>query len=139
MIYIALQTNFEDLRLRAVTRYFVAVGGTVQLHCPVQPRGLSNYYYGQWKRNGTAIIEVPRPSDDGQTASINKIADEIIELDRETFTLTLRSVNRTQASDNYRCVLHNLNPANGHPQEFTQATFLNISLMVDGKALVFNY
>ena len=109
------------------------------MHCPVRPRGLYNYYYGQWKRNGATIIEVPRPSDNGQTAGVNKIADEIIELDQETFTLTLRSVNRTQASNNYRCVLRNLNPANGNAQEFTQAMFLNISLMVDGKTLVLNY
>ena len=134
---IVLQRIFGDLRIRATTRYFVTAGGTVRLQCPVQPRGLYNYYYGYWERNGTRIIEVPRPSNDGQVANIMRHSSEIVELDRQTFTLTIRSVNRSQASDSYRCVLHNLNPDNGNAQQFTQAASLSISLMVDGKVLMF--
>ena len=129
---IALQTNFESLE--TMRTYFVALGGTVQLCCPVKPRGLSNYYYGQWTRNGTTIIEIPAPSEDGVPATIIN-RSTTMDLDRETFTLTFRSVTRSQASDNYRCVLYNVNPANGNSQEFTDASFLDISLMVDGKAL----
>ena len=119
-----------------MTTFFVASGGTAVLRCPVQPGSLYSYYYGEWTRNGTTIIEIPQPSRDGVAGEIMKSnTGDILDLDRETFSLTIRSVTRSQASNEYRCILRNFNLASGNSQEFTQATSLNISLMVNGKAL----
>lgn len=128
----ALQTTFGILD--TITTYFVALGNTIDLRCPVPPGSLYNYYYGRWTRNGTAIIEIPRPSPNGVPGEIVRApGHQDIDIDRRTFTLTIRSVNRTRdASNTYRCVLFNLNPANNHPQEFSQAALIEISLMVNG-------
>lgn len=106
------------------------------LRCPVQPGDLSGFYYGQWTRDGTTIIEVPRPSSDGvPQGSITKASDaDNIDLDRESFSLIVNFAERSRdASRNYHCVLHNLNPATEFVQEFTQASFVSISLMVNGR------
>ena len=118
-----------------MTAYFVASSNTAVLLCPVQPGSLYNYYYGRWMRNGTTIIEIPRPSPSGVPGEIVRAADhQNIDLDRRRFSLIIRSVDRIRdASNAYQCVLSNLNPVNGNTQEFSEAALLRISLMVNGK------
>ena len=106
-----------------------------ELHCPVQPGDLSGFYFGRWTKNGTTIIEVRRPSIDGEPRSVIKAENyEHLDLNRETFSLIIDSTNRSRdASDNYHCVLNNLNPVTGSTQEFTQASTISLSLTVTGE------
>ena len=116
-----------------MTTFFVASASTAVLRCPVQPGNLSSFYYGRWTRDGATIIEVPRPNNDGSPQG-DMIRASDADLDRELFTLIINFAERSRdASSNYRCVLHNLNPATGFVQEFTQASFISISLMVNGR------
>ena len=85
-------------------------------------------------RNGTTIVEIPRPTQNGVTGEIMRApGHQNIDLNRRTFSLTIRSANRTRdASNAYQCVLGNLNPVTNIAQEFSQAAMIRISLMVNG-------
>lgn len=117
-----------------MTTYFVASGGTVIMHCPVEPGSLYNYYYGRWMRNGTTIIEIPRPSRNGIPGEIMKApGHQNVNIDPRTFALIITSIDRERdASSAYTCVLSNVNPTNNNAQEFSQAALIQISLMVNG-------
>ena len=75
------------------------------------------------------------PTIEGELGDIMRAPGaENIDLDRRNFSLIVNRAERSRdASNNYRCVLHNLNPTSGNAQEFTQASFISISLMVNGK------
>ena len=85
-------------------------------------------------RNGTTIIEIPRPSPNGVPGEIMRApGHQNVNIDPRTFALTITSVDRERdASSAYTCVLSNVNPANNNAQEFSQAALIQISLMVNG-------
>ena len=112
--------------------FFATSGSEAVLRCPIQPGALTDNYFGTWTRNGERLVEIPMPIN-GNSQDITQF-DAQYDLDRATFSLKINSVNADNAGGGYRCDLSVLNPQS-QPNPFfdLQTSFLNLSLMVNGK------
>ena len=89
-------------------------------------------YFGRWNRNGVTLIEVPSPINGNPQDVVS--SDPRYGLDSDTFSLIIDSVDLTDASDDYRCILNVFNPEAPLAPFFNLNTNRNaLSLMVNGK------
>ena len=109
--------------------------GRAVIPCPFEPGNLRTCYYGEWTRNGTEIAKISKPSvlcaSGGDFTSNNPTKYQV---NRETFALTIFSVNAEEDTQQYQCHLRVLNPATTTGQTNDFRSF-PVSLIVNGKHL----
>ena len=135
VIFSALRTS--DLRPdNSRTLYVVQSNeGPVTLRCPYEPGSLTSCYYGEWRRGSTPIVRVGRPRMlDCEPGRVEILGDpEKYSLDRETFSLSISSLDANTDSGDYQCRLSVLNPASPIGSTLNFEPFITLSLTVDGK------
>ena len=112
-------------------------GGSVTLLCPFEPGSLHGCYFGQWKKDSISIVTVRKPGigtcdPEGELSIENNLFSKY-QLDKETFSLTITSVEAANDNGNYLCELRVLDPASPVGATILAFTPRNISLTIDGK------
>lgn len=137
LIYAALERSGFPTNMR--TDYAVQSSDVpITLLCPHEPGRLQGCYFGRWSKESRPIVEVARPGPNtcepaGRISTMNSK----YHLDRETFSLTINSIEARTDSGNYSCELMVLDPASpvGTTHVVSRAlAIIILSLTVDGKS-----
>ena len=106
--------------------------GEVTIPCPFEPGNLRNCYFGQWTKDNVEIAQIDKP--DGSCANAGEFTGDTskYQIDRETFSLIIRSVTAQDDSGQYQCQLKVVNPATSTGQTADFRSF-PVTLIVDGK------
>ena len=76
--------------------YTISRSQAILPDCPIQPGALVDYYYGRWERNGTVLVEIPRPIN-GNPRNIVR-SESRYDLNKTSFSQVINSVEVTDAN-----------------------------------------
>ena len=95
------------------TEYTVQTGAeSVTLRCPNEPGTLLNCYYGEWRKDGSRLVNVPAPRVRDCAPGIIENANPLrYRLDKGDFSLTIISPQASNDDGEYSCQLRFLDPA----------------------------
>ena len=115
------------------TSYISQSGNSITIPCSYEPGSLLNCYYGEWLKDGynIVIVETPRIGDCAPGEIMTTDPDKY-ELRRDTFSLTINSLEADTDSGNYSCQLRVLDPA-GFGDTVSFPLPRPLSLIVTGK------
>lgn len=77
------------------TTFTATPNSTAELHCPIEPGALVQYYSVRWSKDGVLIASLIL----GRLVS----TDSHYNLDRSTFSLIINNVNMSDSSASYKC------------------------------------
>lgn len=101
------------------------------IRCPIQPGALTQLYYGTWTRNGVTLVEIPEPIDVDNPQDVVQ-SDARFDIDRNSFSLIINSVEANDAGNNYQCFLRVFNPLSTSNTIELQTEVAQLTLMVNG-------
>lgn len=122
--------TFRDPPPNFVETFFATTTSQAVIHCPLQPGALTHLYYGTWTRNGVTLVDIPQPID-ANTPQDAVIPDDRFDIDRNTFSLIINSVEATDAGNDYQCTLRVFNPLSPDTIDLNTDA-VQITLMVNG-------
>lgn len=123
--------NVIDPPLNFVQTFFATTTSQAVIRCPIQPGALTQLYYGTWTRNGVTLVEIPEPVDVDNPQDIVR-SDARFDIDRNSFSLIINSVEANDADNNYQCLLSVFNPLSTNTIEL-RTEIVQLTLMVNGK------
>ena len=122
--------SFLDPPLNFVETFFTTTTSQAVIRCPIQPGALTQLYYGTWTRNGATLVEIPEPVDENNPRATVR-SDTRFDIDRNTFSLIISSVEANDAGNNYQCFLRVFNPLSSNTIDF-RTDVVQLTLMVNG-------
>ena len=124
--------SFLNPPLNLVQTFFALTTSQAVLRCPIQPGALVQLYYGSWERNGVTLAEIPEPVDVDSPQDIVR-SDARYDIDRDTFSLIINSVEASDAGNSYQCILRVFNPLVTSNTIELRTEMAQLTLMVNGK------
>ena len=123
--------NLGEPPLDLMQTYFATTTSQAVLRCPIQPGALVQAYYGRWARSGVTLAEIPEP------LTVNSPQDAArssarYDIDRNTFSLIINSVEAADAGDDYQCFLSVFNPIVSSSTIELRTEIVQLTLMVNG-------
>jgi hypothetical protein len=120
------------MALDFVETFFATTTSQAIIRCPIQPGALSQLYYGTWTRNGVTLAEIPEPPNENSPQDVIQ-PDTRFDIDRDTFSLIIDSVEANDAGNNYECSLRVFNPDPSSSETIELDTeVVQLTLMVNG-------
>ena len=116
--------------------FFATTTSQAVIRCPIQPGALTQLYYGTWTRNGVTLADIPEPPNENSPQDVVR-SDARFDIDRDTFSLIIDSVEANDAGNDYRCSLSVFNPRSS--DTINLETGVPLTLMVNGNYTVANY
>ncbi len=111
--------------------FFATTTRQAVINCPIQSGALSQLYYGTWTRNGATLAEIPEPLDENNPRDVIQ-SDTRFNIDRNTFSLIIDSVEANDAGNNYECSLRVFNPGPSSNTIELDTEVVQLTLMVNG-------
>ena len=111
--------------------FFATTASQAVIRCPIQPGALTQLYYGTWTRNGATLAEIPEPLNENNPQEVMR-SDARFDIDRDTFSLIIDSVEANDAGNDYRCSLSVFNPLPSSSTINLQTEMVPLTLMVNG-------
>ena len=111
--------------------FFTTTTSQAVIRCPIQPGALTQLYYGTWTRNGVTLADIPEPPNENSPQDVVR-SDAHFDIDRDTFSLIIDSVEPNDAGNDYRCSLSVFNPLPSSSTINLLTEVVPLTLMVNG-------